>query len=280
MNWIEGMKAAIAYMEAHLTDEVDYEKAAQLTGYSVYHFQRLFMMMAGVTVAEYVRNRRLSMSAVDLQRGQQKVIDMALKYGYNSPTSFNRAFQGLHGISPKEAKKMGVGITAFPPLLFEVSVKGSEGLPYKIVEKPAFRIIGKQLATTVEKGQSYQQIPAMWKESQTNGTIMALLALMNQEPYGVLGISDYNPDMSTSQFDYYIGVSSEQELPTGLAELTIPAGRWAVFTCQSAEEVAPLQQRIILEWLPSFGYEFAKLPDVEVYNADQTAEVWLPIIKR
>lgn len=278
MNWIDGMKAAISYIEDNLDDEIEYEKAASLMGYSVYHFQRLFMLIAGVSLSEYIRNRRLTKAAVDLQN-DQKVIDVALKYGYSSPTSFNRAFQVVHGISPSEAKKVGVNIKAFPPISFEFAVKGGDMLDYRVEEKEAFRIVGPKLVTTTENGESYQRIPALWGEFQQSGKIMEILALMNQQPYGVLGISDYNPDLSTSSFDYYIGASSDKECPEGMAELRIPAGSWAIFACGSPQEVAPLQQRVVTEWLPSFGYEFAKLPDVEVYNADNSVEIWLPITK-
>lgn len=277
MIWIDDMKAAIRYIESHLEEAVDYEKAADLMGYSVYHFQRLFMLIAGVSLAEYIRNRRLTKAAVDLQDGEQKVIDVALKYGYKSPTSFNRAFQAVHGMAPSEAKKTGVTIKAFPPLSFDLTIKSSGMLDYRIEEKAAFRMVGTSIQTTTENGESYQRIPALWGDLQKNGKIMEFLALMNQQPYGLLGISDYNPDLSTSTFDYYIGTSSDSPLIEGMTELVIPSGTWAIFTCQSPQEVGPLQQRVITEWLPSFGYEFAKLPDVELYNADNSAEIWLPI---
>ncbi len=100
MEWIEGLNKSMNYIEEHLTEEIDYEQAAKLACCSTYHFQRMFAYMANLPLSEYIRRRRMSLAAVDLQNGDNKIIDVALKYGYNSPTAFNRAFQNIHGIAP------------------------------------------------------------------------------------------------------------------------------------------------------------------------------------
>ncbi len=117
MEWIERLNDAISYIEEHLTDKIDYEQLGHIACCSSYHFQRMFAYMAGIPLSEYIRRRRMSLAAVDLQGGDLKIIDVAGKYGYNSPTSFNRAFQSVHGIAPSAVKNEGVSIKSFPPYI-------------------------------------------------------------------------------------------------------------------------------------------------------------------
>lgn len=281
MNLIEGINKVVEYMEEHLDGEIDFEQMNKITGYSTYHFQRLFMMITGVSVADYIRCRRLSKAAADLQGGDSKVLDVALKYGYSSPNSFNRAFKAMHGVSPSEVKKEGVNIKAFPPLSFELTIKGAETMEYRIEQIKGFRIVGKKLHTTMENGESYRSIPELWGSMIKSGKTNDILALMDGEPMGLLGVSDYNPDFHNSEFDYYIGVTSSKPLTEEMDELSIASNTWAIFPCknESADSIQKLQHRIVMEWLPTSGYEFAKAPDIERYFADNTMEVWLPVIK-
>ncbi|MFV0392806.1 MAG: GyrI-like domain-containing protein [Coprobacillaceae bacterium] len=281
MNWLDGMNKIITYIEENLEQEIEHQKIADILGYSIYHCQRLFMLISGVSLADYIRNRRLSKAAEDLLNGE-KVIDVAMKYGYSSPNSFNRAFKGLHGIAPSTVKKGGVIIKTFPPLSFELSIKGVDAMEYRVQEVEEFRIVGKKLSTTIRNGESYQKIPAMWKEMATTGAHFKILELMDQEPSGLLGVSDYNPELNDSDFDYYIAVSSTKEVPEGLDELIVGGGTWAIFTCQSedTQTIQKTQERMVMEWLPNSGYEFANRPDIEVSFPDGKMELWLPIVKR
>lgn len=282
MNWMDGMNTIIMYIENHLDGEIDYEEIADILGYSTYHTQRLFMMIAGIPLSDYIRNRRLAKAAEELMDGNNKVIDVAMKYGYSSPNSFNRAFQTLHGVAPSALKKGGVQIKAFPPLSFELKIKGADTMDYRIQEMDSFRIVGKKIHTTMTSGESYQSIPALWQEMLTTGGHLNILPLMNQQPMGLLGVSDYNPDLSASDFDYYIAVSSNQDVPEGMDELTVGAGTWAIFTCnnENTEMLQKTQERMVMEWLPNSGYEFANRPDIEVSFEDGKMELWLPIRKR
>ena len=142
MEWIERLNDAIGYIEEHLTDEIDYEQLGQIACCSSYHFQRMFTYMAGISLSEYIRRRKMTLAAVDLQGKSMKIIDVAGKYGYNSPTAFNRAFQSVHGIAPSAVKNGGVSVKSFPPILFKITVKGVEEMNYRIVTKDAFRIVG------------------------------------------------------------------------------------------------------------------------------------------
>ena len=281
MEWIERLNEAIAYIEEHLTEEIDYERLGKIACCSSYHFQRMFTYMAGVPLSEYIRRRKMSLAAVDLQSTDMKIIDVAGKYGYNSPTAFNRAFQSVHGIAPSAVKNEGVSVKSFPPVSFKIIVKGVEEMNYRIETKDAFRIVGVSVPLEKDIEKNFAVIPRKWQEIVMNGTLRKLTGLMDTQPMGVLGVSTCN---DTEPWRYYIAVSSSQT-DRDLEEYTVPAATWAVFpgtgTNQSIQE---LERRIVTEWLPTSGYEYGNAPDVEVYlNPDpQNAqyEVWIPVVRK
>ncbi|MCI8984914.1 MAG: AraC family transcriptional regulator [Lachnospiraceae bacterium] len=281
MEWIERLNDAVGYIEEHLTEEIDYERLGKIACCSSYHFQRMFTYMAGVPLSEYIRRRRMSLAAVDLQSTGIKIIDVAGKYGYNSPTAFNRAFQSVHGIAPSAVKNEGVSVKSFPPVSFKIIVKGVEEMNYRIETKDAFRIVGVSVPLEKDIEKNFAVIPRKWQETAVNGTLQKLTGLMDTQPMGVLGVSTCN---DTEPWRYYIAVSSSQT-DKDLEEYTVPAATWAVFpgagTNQSIQE---LERRIVTEWLPTSGYEYGNAPDVEVYlNPDpQNAqyEVWIPVVRK
>ncbi len=281
MEWIERLNDAVGYIEEHLTEEIDYERLGKIACCSSYHFQRMFTYMAGVPLSEYIRRRRMSLAAVDLQSTGIKIIDVAGKYGYNSPTAFNRAFQSVHGIAPSAVKNEGVSVKSFPPVSFKIIVKEVEEMNYRIETKDAFRIVGVSVPLEKDIEKNFAVIPRKWQEIVMNGTLQKLTGLMDTQPMGVLGVSTCN---DTEPWRYYIAVSSSQT-DKDLEEYTVPAATWAVFpgagTNQSIQE---LERRIVTEWLPTSGYEYGNAPDVEVYlNPDpQNAqyEVWIPVVRK
>lgn len=281
MDWVERLNQSIAYIEEHLTSEIDYKRLGQIACCSAYHYQRMFTYMAGITLSEYIRRRRMSLAAVDLQSKNEKIIDIAEKYGYRSPTAFNRAFQSIHSIAPSAVKQDGVSVKSFPPITFTIAVKGGEEMNYRIETKDAFRIIGVSAPLHKELEQNFMAVPQMWQEAAANGTIQKLAGMMDAPPMGLLGVSACHDD---EQWKYFIAVSSTKS-HSEFEEYTVPASTWAIFpgagTNQSIQE---LEQRIIIEWLPASGYEYADAPDIEVYlNPDpQNAqyEVWIPVRKR
>ena len=282
MEWIEKLNEAIAYMEEHLTDdEIDYEKLGHIACCSSYHFQRMFTYMAGVTLSEYIRRRKMSLAAVDLQGKEAKIIDVAAKYGYHSPTAFNRAFQSVHGIAPSAVKNEGVSVKSFPPVSFKIIVKGVEEMNYRIETKEAFRIVGVSVPLQKEIEQNFMTIPSKWQEVSVNGTLQRLAAMMDTPPMGVLGVSACN---DTESWRYYIAVPSTQE-KADFEEYTVPAATWAIFPGEGTNlSIQELERRIVTKWLPTSGYEYGNAPDVEVYlNPDpQNAkfEVWIPVVKK
>ena len=281
MKWVERLNQSIVYIEEHLTGEIDYERLGQIACCSAYHYQRMFTYMAGVTLAEYIRRRKMSLAAVDLRGKKEKIIDIAEKYGYSSPTAFNRAFQSVHGIAPSAVKNDGVSVKSFPPLTFTIAVKGVEELNYRIETKDAFRIIGVSAPLHKEVEQDFTVVPQMWQDAAMNGTIQKLAGMMDAPLMGLLGVSACNDD---EQWKYFIAVSSTKS-SSEFEEYTVPASTWAIFPGSGINRsIQQLEQRIITEWLPASGYEYANAPDIEVYlNPDpQNAqyEVWIPVRKK
>lgn len=149
MEWLERLNYAIDYIEEHLAEEIRYDEAAKIACCSTFHFQRMFSYIAGVPLSEYIRRRRMTVAAFELQQSAVKVIDLALRFGYDSPTAFNRAFQGVHGVPPTAAKETGVALNTYPRISFHISIKGDAKMDYRIEKKEAFRIVG--LKTPLDK---------------------------------------------------------------------------------------------------------------------------------
>lgn len=281
MEWIEKLNQSMNYIEEHLTDEINYEQLGRIACCSTYHYQRMFTYMAGIPLAEYIRRRKMSLAAVDLQGGESRIIDIAEKYGYRSPTAFNRAFQSFHGIPPSSVKNEGTPVKSFPPIVFKITIKGATEMNYKIETKESFRIIGISAPLDQNIENNFAIVPQMWQEASTNGTLQKLASLMNTPPMGLLGVSACNNE---EQWKYYIAVSSTT--PTDeFEQYTIPACTWAIFSGTGTNQsIQDLEQRIITEWLPTSGYEYANAPDIEVYlNPDPKNaqyEVWIPVKKR
>lgn len=282
MEWIKRLNKAVTYIEEHITEEIDYDKVAKIACCSTYHFQRMFSYMANVSLSEYIRRRRMSLAAVDLQSSDKKIVDIALKYGYSSPTAFNRAFQNVHGTAPSLIKKGGISMKSYPSISFKITVKGVEELNYRVEKKEAFRIVGisKPLHKEIEK--NFAIVPKMWQTAAMDGTINKLANMMNDQPMGLLGVSACN---NNEEWKYFIAVSSSMEIDENLEEYYVPACTWAVFAGSGTNKsIQELEQRIVTEWLPTSGYEYANAPDIELYlNSDPDNvqyEVWIPVVKK
>lgn len=285
MDWLDRMNQAIGYIEENIAGEISYGQAARIACCSTFHFQRMFAYIAGMSLSEYIRRRRMTAAAFELQTTDAKVIDLALKYGYDSPTAFNRAFRSVHGIAPSGARREGASLTAFPRISFTISIKGDAQMNYKIVTKDAFRIVGVKVHLNMKAEECFEKVPQFWQETVQSDIVPGICSLMDQPPYGLLGVSTC---MDGEEMDYYIAVSTQKEAPAGMEEYLVSAGTWAVFECIGAmpEAIQSIQKRIITEWLPTSGYEYSNGPDIEVYfegnqqAADYRSEVWLPIIRK
>lgn len=278
MDWIERLNDAMSYVEENLTGEITLEDAARRAACSAYHFQRMFPYMTGISFSEYVRRRRMTAAAMDLAEGA-KVADTALRYGYESPTAFNRAFQNVHGLPPSAARVRGAALRSFPRITFTLSIKGAEAMEYRIEEREGFRVAGFAMREPMTLEDCFEKVPGFW--AQTASEIPRLAALMDGSgPMGILGVSAYD---GGSFSGYYIAAATRRPLPEGMEEYAVPGGTWAVFPCRGPipQAMQDLQRQIISEWLPSSGYEYAEAPDIEVYSADNAHnEVWLPVVRR
>lgn len=278
MDWIGKLNDAMSYVEENLTGEITLEGAARRAACSAYHFQRMFPYMTGISFSEYVRRRRMTAAAMDLAEGA-RVMDTALRYGYDSPTAFNRAFQSVHGLPPSAAQVRGAALRSFPRITFTLSIKGEEAMEYRIEEREAFRVVGFAMKDPMTLEDCFEKVPGFW--ARVSGEIPRLAALMDGSgPMGVLGVSAYDGGGFSG---YYIAVATRRPAPEDMEEYSVPAGTWAVFPCRGPmpRAMQDLQRRVISEWLPSSGYEYAEAPDIEVYSEDNRHnEVWLPIVRK
>jgi len=244
---------------------------------SVFRFQRIFNVLSGFTVGEYIRNRRLSVAAQELSTADARVIDVALKYGYDSPDSFTRAFAKFHGIAPSAAKLKGANLKSFAPLKIKLILEGGTMLEYKIVEKAQFTVMGK--VRSFDMDTSYEEIPKFWQEHMQSGA--------NQIVCGMYGICMAG---NGKRFDYLIADNylPWNEVPDGYETRVIPAGTWAVFSCRGSlpKALQDVNTRIWSEWLPNCKeYKLAGNYNIEMYTPpqgnpdDYYCEIWVPVEK-
>lgn len=289
MDSLERMNQALAYIEENLADEIDFKQVERLAWCSEYHFRRMFSFLAGVTLSEYIRRRRLTLAALELVQDRALVIDAALKYGYNSPDAFTRAFQSLHGITPTEARNSGQPLKAYPRMSFQLTISGGSEMNYRIEEKAGFSIVGFMKRVPLIYEGVNPEIAAMW-QSLDEATITMLKALSNVEPGGLISASINFSEgrLDGGELDHYIGVATTREHPEHLTRLEVPASTWAVF-----ESVGPFPEtlqniwgRIYSEWFPSMGYEQAEGPEIlwnenkDVASPTFRSEIWIPVSKK
>lgn len=281
MEWIDNFNAAIEELEKHITEEADCERLARIACCSSFHFQRMFTYIVGIPLSEYIRRRRMSLAAVDLQNGG-KVADVAVQYGYDSPTAFNRAFQKVHGLAPSQVQAGGAAVKAFPPVRFTLSVTGGAPLSYRVEEKPAFRIVGLSAPMSEEIEENFGVVPGLWQKAAETGAVEKLAGMMNREPMGILGVS---AEACDGTWKYFIAAASDLPAEPPFDTCQIPAATWAIFSGEGPMPTAiqTLERRAVTEWLPTSGYEYANAPDIELYltpnPANATFEVWLPVRK-
>lgn len=290
MDLVKNMNAAMKYIEENLTNEIDFKMVARLAHCSEYHFKRMFSFLAGITLSEYIRRRRLSLAAFELINSNIKIIDVAIKYGYNSPDSFTRAFQNLHGITPSEARNNGQQLKAYPLMTFQLSIRGGNEMNYRIEQKEAFNIVGiMKRVPIIFKGDN-PEITAMWK-SLTMEKINQLIKLANVEPKGMIQASiNFSEGRmeEKGELDLYIGVATTQVCPETFLELKVPSLTWAIF-----ESTGPfpntLQEtwgRIYSEWFPSSNYQVTEGPEIltikskDLASPSVNSEIWIPVLKK
>ncbi len=270
MDWIQRMNNAMEYIEQHLQDKMDYEALAQSACCSAYHFQRMFSAIADIPLSEYIRRRKMTAAAFELQSCDVKVVDVALKFGYDSPEAFTRAFTQMHGITPSNARKAGVVIKAYPRMSFQLTIKGDTEMNYRIVQKPAFQLYGIERIFDTKDGKNLIDVPNFWQEIMSNGEFEKL-AKSCDFPSTAQAICDYRP-IGGEQFVYMIGCMKTPLSNTdGYTVVDIPASTWAIFKNEphtieeTSKETQSLIRRIYTDWLPTANYDKVDSFELELY---------------
>ena len=286
MNYIQGLQNAINYIEEHLTDDLDIEEIAAQSGLSAFYFQRIFNILCDYSLGEYIRNRRLTLAGNELSGTDEKVIDIALKYGYDSPESFSRAFSRFHGITPSQAKKNSSTLKSFSRLSVEIHLKGGNIMDYKIVKKDAFKVLEKISTQSIDDEQNKNTIPDFWTQSHQDGTVYKLLELTTDRT-NIFGICYGNTPNNKKTFEYSIAAvcGDNTEVPDGFSVKEIPARTWAVFECigPMPDAVQNTWHKICSEFFPTANYEPTYEMDIEAYPAgvmtspDYRTEIWVTV---
>lgn len=285
MALVESLQKALNYIEEHLLEPITIEDIAKQANLSSSHFQRTFMILTNISVGEYLRRRRLTLAAQELTSTNSKIIDLAFKYGYDTPESFSKAFRKQHDVTPSEARR-GIGkLQSYNRLTIQVNLKGADPMNYRIVERDAFQVIGvKKVFPCGDGVGGVPGIPAFWDEVNGNGTADRLLQLNNGEIKGLLGIcSNYNEETNT--MDYWISVERTGEVPVEFSIFELTAAKWAVFEARGPVPSAIINtwKQIYSEWFPSNGFEQAPIASFEAYLASDVTspnaynEIWVSI---
>ena len=287
MDWITGIQRALDYTEEHLTDDIDYETVAEQACASSFHFQRMFAMLCGFTLGDYIRMRRLTRAAEDLIRTGDKVIDIALRYGYDTPESFSRAFVRFHGIAPTAVRRGG-GVKSFSRLSVKLILSGGSTMDYRIEKRDAFRVVCRKKQVTKPQGDTAAaDISAFWNACGRDHTIEEICRHGRFDRFGgILGIC-FSGEMADSGFPYGIG-AEYNGLPLegeALDLVEIPAYTYAVFTCRGKmpEAFKKTYQQICTEFFPQSCYEYGSGVELEVYpsaetqDPNYTCEIWIAV---
>ena len=291
MDWLKGMNQVVAYIEENLTQQIQYEALSRMVGCSVYEFSRIFSFMAGMSVSEYIRRRRLSQAVFDIQNGREKIIDIALKYCYESPASFTRAFKELHGTAPSNVRKMSIPLKTYPPITFLLTIKGVNAMNFRIEKKESFQILGLSGYET-EECMAGDTLSPLWREFMDN---------YNSRLWNGGGCGSYYtaPFWQIAAYDFQsengkikavIGAEYKGKKPDDMVVKTIPAATWAVFSITGPtgiDYVPAAYTRIMTEWFPASSYKRDEaVPNLEVFpegnakSQNYIWEIWIPVKSR
>lgn len=300
MNWMEGMQRSIDYIEEHITEKIDYEALAKYSCMSSYNFQRVFGILSGYTLGEYIRNRKLSLAGRDIAQTDMKVIDVAIKYGYESPDSFAKAFQKFHGVTPSIAREAGATLCSFAKVTVTISLEGGTIMNYRIEDKPEMVLTGyKRRFAGVPYGEErLEQEHQMYASTRAKQWLLIGASSNYAVQYNIV------TNVSDEGYDFYIAheldlhTRKDMQNPSitgvdfmpdmGFESILIPRQTYAVFETEKTRnpigQYMDLRKGIVSEWLPNSGYEIADAPELALLHWRLTddrnkryAEIWLPI---
>ncbi|WP_454053172.1 AraC family transcriptional regulator [Clostridium sp. Marseille-Q7071] len=297
MDWLKRMNRALDYVESNLTNEIDMNIVSQMALCSSYDFQKMFSFITEISLVEYIRRRRLTLAAFEIQNSNIKIMDIALKYGYESPISFTRAFQALHGIAPSLARDGGVVLKAYPRISFQISIKGESEMEYRIETKQAFDIFGIETIGSSIGDEIYQSPAQLWQDCQKNGLYEKLFkdsgnlpSFISQDLCKIHGAVNYRKTEENT-FPYmlcsFVGENSNTE---GYSIAHIPEQTYAIFPSKRFQWnkdlmkiLTTLQRRFYTEWLPTSNYEKIEGAEFEIYGGTPEyayIELWYPVVKK
>lgn len=284
MELVYALQKAVDFIEGNITNSLDTVKIAKFIHSSHFHFQRTFHVFTGMNVQEYIRKRRLSLATDDLINTQESVLQIALKYHYETAESFSKAFKKQHQATPTQIRKREKPAVYYNRLAIHVELRGSEPMKVQIVDKESFRIVGKKRSFSYANGENLRGIPLMWNELNAEGIGNQLIPTADHYIEGLLGVCQIS-DENTKLMDYWIAISSEEKVE-GMEELIIPAAKWAVFeiTGSMPEAMQNGFKKIMTEWLPTSGYKTVGDIELEVYGDGDVQEdnyvsyIWLMIL--
>ncbi|MEU5456537.1 AraC family transcriptional regulator [Streptomyces globisporus] len=283
---LERLNDAMQHIEAHLGERIEAADLARIAMTSEYHFRRMFSALAGLPLSEYIRRRRMTVAGAEVLGDRDRsLLDVAMRYGYDTGEGFARAFRAVHGIGPGEARRTGAVLRSQQRLTFRLVVEGSSAMRYSLVEKNAFRVVGRKARVPlVHEGPN----PAIAEFIRGIGReeLDRIAALSDQEPAGIVGVSDQlDPSRAEgTELDYWHGVVSGAEPPEDLDALDVPAGQWAVFESEGEfpQALQHLWRDVFTQWFPSNPY--ASRPGPEILRVRLTedgkraeAELWIPV---
>lgn len=300
MDWVIGLQKAIDYIEEHLTGTIDYDIVAAQSFSSSYHFQRVFSILCGFTLGEYIRSRRLSLAGTELAASDTKIIDIALKYGYESPDSFAKAFLKFHGVLPSQARSSGANLRSFSRLVLKFSLEGGNVMNYRVEKKPEMIFTGYKRRFYGTPGERMEQERDFYVSTRANQYILKGLSHDCDTGYNIIsGIDNEGYDFhiasvldewSTNNLDKELGAEEAKRFE----KIVVPEGLYLI--CETEKTRYPvtlfenLRRKAVSEWLPSSGYELADAPEISVHhwfckhgddkvNQSRYIELWLPITK-
>ncbi|WP_458090364.1 AraC family transcriptional regulator [Streptomyces malaysiensis] len=282
---LERLNEALDHIESRLDQRIEVADLARIAVTSEYHFRRLFSALAGISLSEYIRRRRLTVAGAEVLAGERTLLEIAVRYGYGSGEAFARAFRAMHGVGPGEARRAGAAVNSQPRMSFRLVVEGSSSMRYRVVEKERFHVVGKKVRVPLVHEGVNPRI-AEFIRSIDEETMRRIAALSDQEPEGILGVS-YNLDPSRAEgteLDYYHGVVTGAAAPEGLDGLAVPAGAWAVFENSGPfpRALQYLWRDVFTQWFPSNPYQSRPGPEILRTRLSQDAaradaELWIPV---
>lgn len=286
MNNINRINEAMEYIESKMTDQIDMNQVAKIALCSEFHFSKMFSYLAGVSLSEYIRNRRLTLAVSDLSASSLTIVDIATKYGYSSADAFTRAFKKMHGVLPSEVRAGSEIVKSYPKLSFEIKTTGAKEMEYRIIEKEEFNLIGFRENVTIKYSGENEQITEMYKKFNPE-VIAELKAMSNIEPKGIMSASlnfvDRHID-GVGTMDHVIGVAST-ESSDKFQVVPVEKGTWAVFISEGPfpETLQQTWSDIYGQWFPSTNYvptggvEITRHESVDMSDPNYRSEIWIPV---